>query len=84
MKYEVLTKVLEEREEVGFNYNNHYIYIQTHSEGGFDGSVYNSKTEYDNEQECIDGGVCEEVLACVAIDVFIKIADDLKKDRKCV
>ena len=84
MRYEVLTKVLEEREEVDFNHNNYYIYIQTHSEGGFDGSIYNSKAEYDNEEECLDGGVCEVDEAYVEIDVFIQIADDVKKDEKCV
>ena len=78
-----LTKELEENEEVSFNYNEHFIHIQTHSEGGFDGSIYNSEDNYRNDEDCIDGGICEAILECVAIGFFMEIADDLQRGVIC-
>ena len=78
-EYTKLTKILEEQEEVAFTHNNHFIFVQTCSEGGFDGSVYNSKDEYENEEEPLGGGVTETILECVALGFFIEISDNLKK-----
>ena len=78
-----LTKALEEHEEVSFNYNEHFICIQTHSEGGFDGSIYNSEDNYSNDEDCSDGGICEAILECVAIGFFMELVDNLKKVEIC-
>ncbi len=75
---EILIDQFLTEEEIGFTYKKYFIFIQEHSEGGYDGSVYSSKEDYENEEDCLDGGVCESLLAFIAINFFKEIADDLE------
>jgi len=78
-----LARALEENEGVSFNYEEYFIYIQTHSEGGFDGSIYNSEYDYSNDEDCIDGGICEAIIEFVAIGFFMELADNLQRGVIC-
>lgn len=68
---------LLENEEVTFNYDNHFIYIQERAEVGYEGDIYESKKEYETGEDCVDGGVCETIIAIVAVEFFTDIARDL-------
>jgi len=72
-----LTDILLTEEEITFTYDNHFIHVQESCEGGYDGSVYNSKEEYENAEDPIDGGSCETIVAIAAIEFFMDIARDL-------
>ena len=71
-------------EEVTFTYDKHFIYIQERVDGGYEGDIYESKEAYENDEECLDGGVCESIVACVVIEFFMDIARDLTKARICL
>jgi len=73
---EIVSELLE-NEEVAFTYDNHYIYIQEGCEGGYDGSIYASKEDYENEVDCLDGGVCETIVAIIAVEFFTDISRNL-------
>ena len=80
MNLEENTKIVNElleNQKVTFTYDNHFIHIQEHSESGYDGSVFNTQKEYDNQEECLDGGVCETIVAVIAVEFFMDIARDL-------
>jgi len=74
-----IVNTLLEEEEVTFKYENHFIHIQESCEGGYDGSVYASEEEYENEEDCLDGGVCETIVAITAVEFFLDISRDLTK-----
>lgn len=80
MKREEIFKIVDEllkNEEVAFIYDNHLIHIQEHSEGGYDGSIFKSEEEYENKEDCLDGGICETIAAITAIEFFMDISRDL-------
>ena len=68
---------LLENEEVTFTYDNHFIYIQERAEGGYEGDIYESEKEYEAGEDCIDGGICETIVAVIAIEFFTDMARDL-------
>ena len=77
MNSEEFMKIVEElltNEEVEFSYDNHFIVIQDSSEGGYEGSVYLSKEDYEQENDCADGGFCETIVAVAAVEFFIDIS----------
>ncbi len=74
-----LTDILLEEEEVTFTYENHFIHIQERCEGGYDGSVYASEEDYENEMDCLDGRQVETIVAIAAVEFFIDISRDLTK-----
>jgi hypothetical protein len=72
-------KKLKENGFVEITEDIYLIYVQEHSEGGFDGSVY-LKEDYikDEDTDCIDGGIFEDDDEIEAIQFFIEIMNDLK------
>ncbi len=62
-------------------YDNHFIYIQERVEGGYEGDVYESKKDYENGEDCLDGGICESIVAFIAIEFFLDISRDLTNQR---
>ena len=74
-KYMKITEELLTNEEVEFFYDNHFIVIQESVEGGYDGSVYLSKEDFEQDNDCVDGGYCETIVA--AIEFFIDISRDI-------
>ena len=81
MNREKIVKTLEEQEEVLFTYKNHYIYIQERIEGGFESDIYESEQSFDNGENAIDGGICDSILATVAIEFFIEMVNELINKR---
>ncbi len=79
--FEIVDTLLK-NEEVTFKYDNHFIHIQEHSEGGYDGSVYSSEESYENEEDCLDGGICDTIAAVAAIEFFTDISRDLSNRGK--
>jgi len=75
-----LVNELFENEEVSFMYKNYFINIFENSNGEYEGNIYNSKEDYENDKECEDGGICESVISVVAIYFFKEIADELIKN----
>ena len=73
---EIVETLLTE-EEVTFTYGKHFIEIFECSEGGYEGSVYASEKAFENEEEPLDGGTVETIVACVAIEFFIDISREL-------
>jgi len=73
---EIVSELLE-NEEVTFTYDNHFIYIQERVEGGYEGDIYKSRTEYEAGEDCVDGGICETISAIAAIEFFTDIERDL-------
>ena len=71
-------------EEVTFTYDSHFIHIQEHSEGGYEGSIYNSKEDYEEGIDPLDGGVCETIVAITALEFFTDISRDLSEDMKII
>jgi len=72
-----IVNTLLEEEEVTFTYENHFIHIQESCEGGYDGSVYASEEDYNNEEDCLDGGQVETIVAIAAVEFFTDISRDL-------
>lgn len=78
MTAEKIVNILLEKEEVIFSFNSFYIYIQERLEGGYEGDIYESEEAFDNGKEPLDGGMCDSVLAFIAIEFFKDMAEDLK------
>jgi len=73
-----LTNILLEKEEVTFVYDDYFVEIFEHSEGGYEGNIFNSKEDYENELDPIDGGVIDTVVAIVSLEFFMDIARYLR------
>ena len=66
----MIEKILKEKGEVLFSFNNRYIYIQERVESGFEGDIYESEEAFDNGEDPLDGGICDCEDAKTAIQFF--------------
>lgn len=57
------TEALEENGEVTFYHKNKFVVIDEHSEGGYNYNIYTNKSDYDEDKDAEDGGVCTGSLA---------------------
>jgi hypothetical protein len=74
-----IVDTLLKNKEVSFNYKNHFLYVQERADGDYECDIYESKSDFENEGEIIDGGICETIIAAVAIQFFIDTIEELEK-----
>ena len=74
----IYSNILASTGEVVFPHGGKIISIQTHSEGGFEGDIYESEADY-NDDEVSDGGTVDTEDAQVAIRSFMDDVDTLNR-----
>lgn len=68
--FEKIAAFLKEQGEAAFGYSDKYIFIQERVDGGYEADIYDSKTDFINEVEPMDGGIFESENTMEALEFF--------------
>lgn len=63
--------------EITFIYDDNFIEIFEHSEGGYEGNVYKSEEAFNNEEEPLDGGICSSIVGVIVLSFFMDISREI-------